>query len=45
MTDLLHERDNWAAPATHTSLEEWLVAIATALVALFVLGVVPHVNW
>jgi hypothetical protein len=42
MTDLPHERQRWVPKA---SVEDWLIAIATALVALLVLGVLPHVNW
>jgi hypothetical protein len=39
MTDLPHERRSALAP---TWLDNWAVAIATALVVLIVLGVLPH---
>ena len=39
MTDFPHERRSAVAP---TALDSWVVAIATALVALIVLGVLPH---
>lgn len=39
MTDLPHERRSAMAP---TTLDNWAVAIATALVAFIVLGVLPH---
>jgi hypothetical protein len=39
MTDFPHERRRVLAP---TALDNWALAIATALVALIVLGVLPH---
>ena len=39
MTDLSHERPSVLEPS---ALDNWAVAIATALVALIVLGVLPH---
>jgi hypothetical protein len=42
MTDLPHERQSVLQPG---ALDNWAVAIATALVALIVLGVLPHLPW
>jgi hypothetical protein len=42
MTDLPHEPQRFL---TRFSLDSWAVAIATALVVLIVLGVLPHVSW
>jgi hypothetical protein len=42
MTDLPHERRSDLPPG---SLDNWAVAIATALVALIVLGILPHFPW
>lgn len=42
MTDFPHEPQR-LTPLS--SIEDWLVAIATALVALVMLGVLPHVQW
>jgi hypothetical protein len=39
MTDFPHERRSAVAP---TAPDNWALAIATALVALIVLGVLPH---
>jgi hypothetical protein len=39
MTDLSHER---RSVLERTALDNWAVAIATALVALIVLGILPH---
>jgi len=39
MSDFPHERRSVLTP---TRLDNWAVAIATALVALIVLGVLPH---
>jgi hypothetical protein len=40
MTDFPHDRRRGALEPT--ALDTWAVAIATALVALIVLGVLPH---
>jgi hypothetical protein len=42
MTDFPHERRSGLRPS---ALDNWALAIATALVALIVLGIVPHVHW
>jgi hypothetical protein len=39
MTDFPHE------PERVSGLEAWVLALATALVALIAVGVVPHVHW
>jgi hypothetical protein len=39
MTDFPHE------PERVSALEAWALALATALVALIAVGVVPHVHW
>ncbi|HEY6859473.1 MAG TPA: hypothetical protein VI358_06775 [Pseudolabrys sp.] len=39
MTDFPHERRSVLQPS---AFDNWAVAIATALVALIVLGVLPH---
>jgi hypothetical protein len=30
---------------THLSLDNWAVAIATALLALILLGILPRIHW
>ena len=42
MTDLPHERRSVLQPS---ALDNWAVAIATALVAPTALGVLPHLPW
>jgi hypothetical protein len=42
MTDYPHEPPRLVPQA---SLQDWLIAIATALLALLVIGVLPHVKW
>jgi hypothetical protein len=42
MTDFPHERQT---VLQRDALDNWAVAIATALVALIVLGVLPHLSW
>ncbi|HEY6022748.1 MAG TPA: hypothetical protein VIV34_01065 [Pseudolabrys sp.] len=42
MTDLPHGRRSVLEP---NALDGWALAIATALVALIVLGVLPHLSW
>jgi hypothetical protein len=42
MTDLTRDPQRFLA---RFSLDTWAVAIATALVALIVLGVLPHISW
>jgi hypothetical protein len=42
MTDFPHERRSVLQPS---ALDNWTVAIATALVALIVLGVLPRLPW
>jgi hypothetical protein len=37
-------QDPKSSPA-QSSLESWTIAIATALVAFILLGVLPHVQW
>jgi len=39
MSDLPHE------PERVSALEAWALALATALVALIAIGIVPHVHW
>ncbi len=39
MTDFPHE------PERVSRLEAWALALATALVALIAVGIVPHVHW
>ena len=41
MTDFSRERRSVLEP---TALDNWAVAIATALIALIVLGVLPHLT-
>jgi hypothetical protein len=42
MSDFPHEPPRLAPQGT---LEDWLLAIATALVALLAIGVLPHIHW
>jgi hypothetical protein len=42
MTDLTHSPQRFLA---RFSLDSWAVAIASALVVLIVLGVLPHISW
>lgn len=42
MTDFPHEPQRLLA---RVSLEDWAVAIVSALLALILLGVLPHVHW
>jgi len=42
MTDFPHES---RSVPQRGALDNWAVAIATALVALIVLGVLPHLSW
>jgi hypothetical protein len=42
MTDFSHERRRFFAQA---AVENWLLAIITALLALIFLGILPHMNW
>jgi len=42
MTDLTNDPPR---PQTRFSLDSWAVAIASALVVLIVLGVLPHISW
>jgi hypothetical protein len=42
MTDFSHERQRFFAQA---AVENWLLAIVTALLALIFLGILPHMNW
>jgi hypothetical protein len=39
MSDFSHE------PERISRLETWALALATALVALIAIGIVPHVHW
>jgi hypothetical protein len=39
MSDFPHE------PERVSQLEAWTLALATALVALIAVGVIPHVHW
>jgi hypothetical protein len=39
MSDFPHE------PERVSALETWALALATALVALIAIGIVPHVHW
>ena len=39
MTDFPHEQPNGL---THVSAQDWLVALATALLALLLLGILPR---
>jgi hypothetical protein len=41
MTDFLHGQRRVFAQA---AMENWLLAIATALLAFLLLGVLPHIN-
>jgi hypothetical protein len=42
MTDFPHERRRLFGQA---ALENWLVAVITALLAFIFLGIVPHMYW
>jgi hypothetical protein len=42
MTDFTRDPQR---PLARFSLDSWAVAIASALVVLIVLGVLPHISW
>jgi hypothetical protein len=42
MTDHTHDTQRFLA---RFSLDSWALAIASALVVLIVLGVLPHISW
>ena len=50
MTDVPHEMPRLgpqgsAQRSAEASAQDWLLAIATALVALLILGIVPSLHW
>jgi hypothetical protein len=42
MSDFTHQPQRFLA---RLSVDSWAVAIASALVVLIVLGVLPHISW